>query len=188
MIRERTGLKLSPYFSAAKIAWILENVEGAREWQSREDCVTEPWTVFWYTGLPVIGHIRRIIPTRQEPSFLTSGHLPGTKISVMFLEFRLRICCVTDSNGYYGETDFEGFLDKPVPIHGVLGDSHGALFGQGCLEPGMVKATYGTGSSVMMNVGNTPVFSSHGVVSSWPGEWTGRSITCWREISTIPEL
>lgn len=73
---------------------------------------------------------------------------------------------VSDSNGYYGETDFEGFLDKPVPIHGVLGDSHGALFGQGCLEEGMVKATYGTGSSVMMNVGKTPVFGSHGLVSS----------------------
>jgi len=71
--------------------------------------------------------------------------------------------CFSDS--HFGETDFEGFLPRPVPICGVLGDSHGALFGQGCLEPGMAKATYGTGSSVMMNVGESPVFSKDVVTS-----------------------
>ena len=71
----------------------------------------------------------------------------------------------TDSNGFYGETDFEGFLEHPIPIHGVMGDSHGALFGQGCLKKGMTKATYGTGSSVMMNIGSQPVFSSKVVTS-----------------------
>ena len=72
--------------------------------------------------------------------------------------------CFSDS--LFGETDFAGYLPQPVPIHGVLGDSHGALFGQGCLEPGMMKATYGTGSSVMLNIGEAPVFSSKGVVTS----------------------
>ena len=57
-------------------------------------------------------------------------------------------------------------MPQPVPIHGVLGDSHGALFGQGCLKPGMIKATYGTGSSIMMNIGEKPVLSTHGVVTS----------------------
>ena len=73
---------------------------------------------------------------------------------------------VTDSNGDYGETDFDGYLDKPVPIRGVMGDSHGALFGQGCLQAGMVKATYGTGSSIMMNTGEQPVFTDLGIVTS----------------------
>ncbi len=72
---------------------------------------------------------------------------------------------VTDSNGYYGDTDLEGYLDHPIPIHGVLGDSHGALFGQGCLDKGMIKATYGTGSSVMMNIGGSPVYSDRVVTS-----------------------
>ena len=60
----------------------------------------------------------------------------------------------------------EGLFSEPVPICGVLGDSHAALFGQGCLKPGMIKATYGTGSSLMMNIGDKPIKSSHGVVTS----------------------
>ena len=167
MIRERTGLKLSPYFSAAKIAWILENVEGARERAEKGDLcygTMDSFLVYRLTG---------------GRSFLTDySNASRTQLfSIRTLAWDEEICRVfqipaenlprvSDSNGYYGETDFEGFLDKPVPIHGVLGDSHGALFGQGCLEEGMVKATYGTGSSVMMNVGKTPVFGSHGLVSS----------------------
>lgn len=72
---------------------------------------------------------------------------------------------VTDSDGNYGETDFDGFLDSPIPIRAVLGDSHGALFGQGCLHKGMLKTTYGTGSSIMMNIGKEPVFSNSVVTS-----------------------
>ena len=60
----------------------------------------------------------------------------------------------------------EGLFSETVPICGVLGDSHAALFGQGCLKPGMIKATYGTGSSLMMNIGDRPIQSSHGVVTS----------------------
>ena len=66
-----------------------------------------------------------------------------------------RIC---DSNSLFGVSDFEGILPKPVPLRAVMGDSHGALFAQGCLEKGMAKATYGTGSSVMINTGDKPVF------------------------------
>ena len=73
---------------------------------------------------------------------------------------------VTDSDGLFGTTDLGGFLPAPVPIHGVLGDSHAALFAQGCHSRGMAKATYGTGSSVMMNVGDEFVASSHGLSSS----------------------
>jgi len=73
---------------------------------------------------------------------------------------------VCDSDSCFGMTDFEGLLPHPVPIHGVLGDSHAALFGQGCLLPGTGKATYGTGSSIMMNTGDTPIRSKNGLVSS----------------------
>ena len=73
---------------------------------------------------------------------------------------------VTDSDACFGETDFEGLLPKKVPIHSVMGDSHGALLGQGCLQPGSIKATYGTGSSIMMNIGEKPIISTHGVVTS----------------------
>ena len=73
---------------------------------------------------------------------------------------------VCNSDADFGQTSLGGYLEQPIPIHCVMGDSHGALFGQGCLEAGMVKATYGTGSSVMRNIGEKPVISSHGVVTS----------------------
>lgn len=72
---------------------------------------------------------------------------------------------MTDSDGEYGTTDFDGYLDAPISIRGVLGDSHGALFGQGCIETGMIKTTYGTGSSIMMNIGKKPVYSNRVVTS-----------------------
>ena len=72
---------------------------------------------------------------------------------------------VCDSDSCFGMTDFEGLLPEAVPIQGVLGDSHAALFGQGCVQPGMIKATYGTGSSIMMNTGTVPIDSKSGVVT-----------------------
>lgn len=167
MIRDRTGLKLSPYFSAAKIAWILENVEDAGRMAGEgELCygTMDSFLVYRLTD-------RRFYRTDYSNASRTQ------LFNIRTLAWDEDICNVfgipvknlpkvTDSNGYFGETDFDGFLNKPIPIHGVLGDSHGALFGQGCLEEGMVKATYGTGSSVMMNVGKSPVFGSHGLVSS----------------------
>ena len=71
-------------------------------------------------------------------------------------------------------TDFEGILPGEVPIHGVMGDSHGALFGQGCLSKGMMKTTYGTGSSIMMNIGEMPIFSDLGIVTSLAWKTGGR--------------
>jgi len=70
------------------------------------------------------------------------------------------------SDSHFGTTDLNGILPKPVPIHGVMGDSHGALFGNQCFAPYTAKATYGTGSSVMMNAGTTPPAISSGVVAS----------------------
>lgn len=70
------------------------------------------------------------------------------------------------SDGDFGTTDLRGLLPRPVPIRGVLGDSHGALFGQDCRKPGQIKATYGTGSSVMMHIGSQPKFSDSGLVTS----------------------
>lgn len=167
MVRQRTGLQLSPYFSAAKIAWVLENVEGARE--KNEDgtlgCGTmDSWLVYKLTK-----------GERFQTDYSNASRTQLFNIRTLSWDpdicrlFGVNPDClaqVTDSDGDFGVTDFEGFLDTPIPICGVLGDSHGALFGQGCLEKGMIKTTYGTGSSIMMNIGDTPVFSDLGVVTS----------------------
>lgn len=166
-IRQRTGMNLSPYFPASKIAWILENVEGAKEKADKgEIChgTIDSWVIYKLTG---------------GKSYKTDySNASRTQLFNIFdLKWDSEICElfgidpnnmaeVCDSDSDFGETDFDGVLPHKVPIHGVLGDSHGSLFGQGCLKPGMTKSTYGTGSSIMMNIGGTPVLSTHGVVTS----------------------
>lgn len=166
-IRRRTGMNLSPYFPASKIAWILEHVEGAgNKAQTGEIChgTIDSWLIYKLT---------------QGRSYKTDySNASRTQLFNIFeLKWDDKICDmfgidiknlaeVCDSDSDFGETDFEGILPAPVKIHGVLGDSHGSLFGQGCLAPGMMKSTYGTGSSIMMNIGKAPVLSTHGVVTS----------------------
>lgn len=167
MINKRTGLKLSPYFPAAKMAWILDNIEEAKK--LKEDhalCfgTIDTWLVYRLT---------------KGKSYKTDySNASRTQLFNIFsLKWDEEICQlfgidpedlpeVCDSDSIFGMTDFEGLLEESIPIHAVLGDSHGALFGQGCLNRGDIKATYGTGSSIMMNIGETPVLSSHGVVTS----------------------
>lgn len=166
-IRKRTGMNLSPYFPASKIAWFLENVEEASELAKAGDLcfgTVDSWLIYKLT---------------QGRSYKTDySNASRTQLfNIMELKWDEEVCKlfginpdhlaqVCDSNGDFGETDFDGFLNSPIPIQAVLGDSHGALFGQGCLERGMIKTTYGTGSSIMMNIGNKPALSTHGVVTS----------------------
>lgn len=163
MVREHTGLRLSPYFSAAKIAWVLRN---AGDLFGRHLCcgTIDSWLVFKMT------HGKEF---RCDYSNASRTQL----FNIRTLSWDSEICSifgidpetlptVTDSDGLYGYTDLDGYFSKEIPIHGVLGDSHGALFGQGCLTPGMIKATFGTGSSVMMNIGEKPIFSDAGIVTS----------------------
>lgn len=165
-VKQATGLRLSPYFSAAKLAWILENVGGARQKAGEGSlCMgtVDSWLIFRLTGGRSFQtdysnasrtQLFNIASLQWDPEMCGAFGIPERCLA------RVR-----DSDGVFGETDFEGFLPKPVPICGVLGDSNGALFGQGCLRPGMMKATYGTGSSVMMNIGSRPVFSKDVVTS-----------------------
>ena len=162
-IRQKTGMQLSPYFPAAKIAWLLENAPGI---ENKTLCAgtIDSWLIYKLTG----GKSLKTDYSNASRTQLFNIHTLAWDEEICKLfgipTEILPEVCMSDSN--FGETDFEGFLPKPIPIHGVLGDSHGALFGQGCVKPGMGKATYGTGSSVMMNIGETPVLSESGVVTS----------------------
>lgn len=174
-IRQKTGMNLSPYFPASKIAWILQNVKGAQELaDAGELChgTIDSWVVYKLT---------------RGTSYKTDySNASRTQLFHIFdLKWDEEICAlfgidpknlpeVCDSNSNFGETDFEGLLPHAVPIHSVLGDSHGALFGQGCLTKGMMKSTYGTGSSIMMNIGEEPVLSTHGVVTSLAWSMDGK--------------
>lgn len=167
MVKERTGIQLSPYFPAGKIAWILQNVAGAKEKAEKGELrfgTIDTYLIYRLTGGKEYRTDYSNASRTQLFNLETLSWDP--EICGIFGIPANGLAQVTDSNGLFGYTDFEGYFSHPVPIHGALGDSHGALFGQGCFEKGMVKATYGTGSSVMMNIGTKPVASKHGVVTS----------------------
>ena len=167
IIRQKTGMYLSAYFPAAKYAWLQENVEAVKQAKKENDlCLgtIDTWLVYKLTK----GAVYATDYSNASRTQLFNIHtLQWDKEVCTWFGIDEKILpVVCDSSFCYGTTDLEGYFSKPVPIGGVIGDSQGALFGQGCLKRGMVKATYGTGSSVMMNVGTSPVCSDLGLVTS----------------------
>lgn len=175
-IFQKTGLRLSPYFPAAKLAWLLEHTPGAAE--LAEEGMLGCGTMDSYL----------IYRLTKGKSYKTDySNASRTQLFDIFsLRWDREICewfginekClpqVVDSDSLFGYTDCEGVLNHPVPVHCVLGDSHAALFGQHCVKKGMTKATYGTGSSIMMNIGEKAVLSYHGVVTSLAWRRGGRT-------------
>ncbi|MBO4367439.1 MAG: glycerol kinase GlpK [Clostridia bacterium] len=166
-IRQKTGLQLSPYFSAAKLAWILRNVPHAAERAEKGDILLgtmDSYLVYRLTGGQ---SFRTDLSNASRTQLFNLASLAWDE-DILRL-FGIPSCCMAEvsaSDELYGYTDFRGTLPKKIPIHSVMGDSHAALFAQGCLEKGMIKVGYGTGSSIMMNIGETPVLSSKGVVTS----------------------
>ncbi|WP_083258731.1 FGGY-family carbohydrate kinase [Cellulosilyticum sp. I15G10I2] len=167
LVKRRTGLHLSPYFSAAKISWVLRNITSAEKKRKERKLLAGTMDSFLVYKL-----------TDGEAFKTDYSNASRTQLfNIVDLKWDQEVCDlfdiditmlaeVCDSDTNFGETDFAGYLSKKIPIHAVFGDSHGALFGQGCLDKGMIKATYGTGSSIMMNIGHHPVFSEKGVVTS----------------------
>lgn len=165
-IRLATGIPVSAYYSAAKLAWIIENVPAARELAEAGDlcCSTmDSWLVHKLCG----GEAKTDYSNASRTQLFNVGALKWDEnVCGWFGLESSWLPRVVDSNSLFGHSDFDGALPTPIPLHGVLGDSHGALFGQGCLTPGGIKATYGTGSSVMLNIGDKPIFSDKGIVTS----------------------
>ena len=176
LVHERTGLRHSPYFSAPKLAWILENVPGVREAAERGSVCCGTVDSFLVSRLTHGASFRTDVSNASRTELLDIRALKWDEELCGI--FGIPVGClpeVTDSDGCFGETDFEGLLPHAVPIHGVMGDSHAALFGQGCLSRGQMKATYGTGSSIMMNIGEEPLLSDKGIVTSLAWRMRGKT-------------
>jgi glycerol kinase len=159
-IRWSTGLRLSPYFSAAKIAWILEH-SGRKGDKDLCAGTMDSWLIYKLTG-----NFKTDYSNASRTQIFNINRLRwDEEICGLFGIGGGILAEVCDSNSLFGRTDLEGLLPKPVPVHAAVGDSHAALFGQGCLEKGLGKVTYGTGSSVMINSGRTPEFCQNVVTS-----------------------
>lgn len=159
LVRERTGLPLSPYFPAAKYAWLLRHtrVKGRVHLGTVDSYLVWKLTGNFYTDYSNASRTQLFdLHTLQWDEELC--RLFGVPVEALPE--------VKDSDGVFGYTDLGGLLPEKVPVCGVLGDSHAALFAEGCLAAGQLKVTYGTGSSVMMNVGEKFVESRCGLASS----------------------
>ena len=166
-VQAKSGMPLSPYFTAAKFDWLLQNEPAVAAAQRRGDlCLgtMDSWLIYQLTN----GRSFKTEPSNACRTQLLNLETQTWDVTLCEI-FGIPVASlptVVDSNALFGETDFAGELDRPVPIHGVLGDSQAALFGQHCVDFGDVKATYGTGSSIMMNIGPQPVRSRNGLMTS----------------------
>jgi glycerol kinase len=175
LVRERSGLALSPYFSAAKMSWMLKNIPAVAA-AAREGTLCLGTIDSWLAYSLCEGH-----PFVTEPSNACRTQLLNLETAqwdegllALFGIPRAALPEVVPSDSLFGVSDFGGALSSPVPLHAMLGDSQAALAAQDCLEPGQVKATYGTGSSVMLMAGDSPARSTHGLVSSIAWDLGGR--------------
>ena len=167
MIREKTGLLIDPYFSATKVKWILENVEGVNEKALRGQLLmgtVDTWLIWKLTG----GCVHATDYTNASRTLIFNiKNLRWDKELLSIFGIPEKVLPeVKPSDAIFGQTLKDGLFDISLPISGIIGDSQGALFGQNCFETGMLKTTFGTGSSVMMYTGNKLYNSEKGLVSS----------------------
>jgi glycerol kinase len=166
-IRQKTGLIIDPYFSASKLRWIINHVAGAKEKAQNGDLLLgtmDCWLLWKLTNGKV--HATDYSNACRTMLFNINTLKWDEELIPIFDLYPSMFPDVKFSDQIFGNTDPSVVFDQPVPIAGLLGDSHAALFGQNCFEPGMAKATYGTGSSIMMNIGNKPLPSPEGLVTS----------------------
>ena len=165
-IRSKTGLVIDPYFSGTKIRWILENVPGAREQAEKGELLfgtVETWLIWKLTGGRV--HVTDYSNASRTMLFnintLTWDEdiLKKLDIPASMLPKPMPSSCV------YGNTAAH-FFGAPIPIAGAAGDQQAALFGQTCFDAGDSKCTYGTGAFLLMNTGESPIFSKNGLVTT----------------------
>lgn len=154
-VKNKTGLEISPYFTGAKWGWMLINERRVQQaYENNDLCLgtMDAWLVYQLTN----GRDFKTEPSNACRTQLMNIHT-GKWDEELAEIFGIDINClpkIVDSNDHFGETDLLGVLDHQIPILSVLGDSQAALFAHECFEPGDFKVTFGTGSSVMLNVGN----------------------------------
>lgn len=167
MIQEKSGLLIDPNFSASGVKWLLDNIEGARAAAEGGDLLMgtiDTWLVWKLTG----GKSFYTDTTNASRTMLFNIHTMDwdDELLSLFGIPRQMMAEVLPCDAIYGETTVEGVFEQPIQIAGVLGDSHGALAGQMCFNEGSGKVTYGTGSSIMVNIGEQPLSAPDGLVTS----------------------
>ena len=183
LFRDITGVRNDSYFSAGKIAWLLDNVEGARAAAEEGDLAIgtpDTWLLWKLTG-GTSHKTDKSAASRTALLNVTTGRWDESLLDALKIPPRL-LPQLMDSNGHFGDVA-EGILpgrsDGPVPIRAVLGDQQAGLFGQACIERGMAKNTFGTAGVLTVNVGHSPLVID-GMSTSVAWQFNGQ-LTCEAE-------
>jgi glycerol kinase len=167
LIRRKTGLPIDTYFSASKLKWLVDNHEDIQKKLNDSDALVgtiETYLIYRLTGRTVFA----------------SDHTNACRTllyDINSLRWDEELCKIFDvplqalpdvrqSSAQFGKTDIDGTLSAPIPICGVMGDSQASLFAQRCFKPGSAKVTFGTGSSVLLNIGSEMSLSESGIVTT----------------------
>jgi glycerol kinase len=159
-VHQKTGLLLDPYFSATKLAWLLDEIPGARAQAERGELAfgtIDSFLLWRLTG----GRVHATDATNASRTLLFDLERQGFDDELLRL-FKIPASLlpeVRDNNAFFGTTE-RGLFESEIPITGMAGDQQAALVGQACFTPKMVKSTYGTGCFALVNTGPEPVFSS----------------------------
>ena len=178
LIQQKTGLVLDAYFSATKLAWLLDNIPGARARADKGELAfgtMDSWLVWNLTG----GKVHVTDASNASRTLLLNIHTMQWDDEVLAL-FSIPLSVlpkVVSSSGVVGQTD-PVLFGKPIPIAGIAGDQQAATFGQACLKPGMAKNTYGTGCFMLMNTGSKPVASKNKLLSTVGWQLGSRTSYC----------
>ena len=165
-VAARTGLEIDAYFSATKLAWLLDRVPGARGQAERGELAfgtVDSWLIYKLTGST--RHVTDVSNASRTQLFNVHTLAWDDELLQLFRIPRGLLPVVMPSSGVLGMTAPD-LLGAPVPIAGVAGDQQAATFGQACHSPGMAKNTYGTGCFMLMNTGHQPVASRHRLLTT----------------------
>lgn len=174
MIKSKTGLLLDSYFSATKIHWILENIEGARERAEKGELAfgtVDTWLIWKFTRGG--RHVTDVSNASRTMIYNINTMSWDKELLELFNIPESMLPEVCSSSEVYANTTTTLFAHK-VPIAGIAGDQQAALFGQMCTEPGMVKNTYGTGCFMVMNIGDKPILSKNKLLTTVAWKLNGK--------------
>ncbi|WP_097027791.1 glycerol kinase GlpK [Clostridium peptidivorans] len=178
MIREKTGLVVDAYFSATKIKWIIDNVEGVKDKIAEGRVIAgtlDTWMIWKLTHGKV--HVTDYsTASRTMLLNIHTGQWDDEILKAIGIPKSI-LPEIHDSAELYGYTDPLDFFGAKIPISGSVVDQQAALFGQACFEPGTVKTTYGTGCFMLMNTGDKPVYSENGLLTTVGWGINGKKIT-----------
>lgn len=178
MIREKTGLVVDAYFSATKIKWIIDNVQGVKDKIAEGKVIAgtlDTWMIWKLTHGKV--HVTDYsTASRTMLLNIHTGDWDDEILKAIGIPKNI-LPEIHDSSELYGYTDPLDFFGTKIPISGSVVDQQAALFGQACFEPGTVKTTYGTGCFMLMNTGDKPVYSKNGLLTTVGWGINGKNIT-----------